>query len=133
MISNRRYASARLTVDSPPDANNMSARYEVAVIIDPGSPYDRRIVRGVAAYADQKGRHWSLYVEEEQFSRIPNLRAWDGDGIVANFDDRRVAAAVTGLGIPVVAVGGGYGYYDRRAKIPYVHTDNGAIAHLAAE
>jgi LacI family transcriptional regulator len=111
----------------------MYARLEVAVIIDPGSPYDRRIVRGVAAYAEHNAREWSLYVEEEHFSRMPDLKAWAGDGIVANFDDRRVAAAVAGLGIPVVAVGGGYGYYDRRSKIPYVHTDNRAIAQLAAE
>ena len=133
MNSHRRYASARQASDSLSDANDMTARHEVAVIIDPGSPYDRRIVRGVAAYAEQNGRPWSLYVEEEHFSRVPNLKAWDGDGIVANFDDRRVAAAVVGLGIPVVAVGGGYGYYDRRGKIPYVHTDNRAIARLAAE
>jgi LacI family transcriptional regulator len=111
----------------------MASRFEVALIIDAGSPYDRRIIRGVASYVERQRRDWSLYVEEDLTGRLPDLRAWGGDGIVANFDDRRVASAVTQLGIPVVGVGGGYGHYDERSKIPYVRTDNRAIAQVAAE
>ena len=96
----------------------MQHRPEVALIIDPSSPYDRRIVRGVAAYVQQSQREWSLYVEEDHIDRLPDLKAWGGDGILANFDDRRVAAAVTSLGIPVVGVGGGYGYYEENPQIP---------------
>lgn len=111
----------------------MAKRYEVALIIDSGRPYDRRIIRGVAAYV-QKHRHdWSLYVEEDPISRLPDLDAWAGDGILANFDDRRIAEAVTSLGVPVVGVGGGYGYYEENPEIPYVRTDNRAISRLAAE
>jgi LacI family transcriptional regulator len=111
----------------------MQHRPEVALIIDPSSPYDRRIVRGVAAYVQQSQREWSLYVEEDHFDRLPDLKAWGGDGILANFDDRRVAAAVTSLGIPVVGVGGGYGYYEDNPQIPYVRTDNRAIARMGAQ
>ncbi len=111
----------------------MSSRFEVALIIDAGSPYDRRIIRGVASYVERERRDWSLYVEEDLAGRLPDLKAWGGDGIIANFDDRRVASAVTQLGIPVVGVGGGYGYYDEASKIPYVRTDNRAIAEMAAD
>lgn len=76
---------------------------------------------------------WSLYVEEDLLDRLPDLRAWKGDGILANFDDRRIAAAVTKLGVPVVGIGGGYGYYEENPQIPYVRTDNRAIARLAAQ
>lgn len=110
----------------------MSRQLEVALIVDTGSPYDRRIIRGVAAYAAQQRRDWSLYIEEDLVARLPDLQTWAGDGIIANFDDRRVAAAVTGLKIPVVGVGGGYGYYDASSKIPYVRTDNYLIARLGA-
>jgi LacI family transcriptional regulator len=65
----------------------MSSQLEVALIIDAGSPYDRRIIRGVASYVERHRRSWSLYVEEDLMDRLPDLKAWDGDGIVANFDD----------------------------------------------
>lgn len=110
----------------------MSRRREVALVIDPTKPYDRRIVRGVAAYVESKAQDWSLYVEEDPINRLPDLDAWAGDGILANFDNRRVARAVLKLGIPVVGIGGGYGYYKQNTDIPYVRTDNKAIAELAA-
>ena len=111
----------------------MANRFEVALIIDPGQTYDRRIIRGVAAYVQKYRRDWSLYVEDDLVARLPDLKAWAGDGIVANFDDRRIAQAVKSLGVPVVGVGGGYGYYDDDSDIPYVRTDNRGIARLAAE
>lgn len=111
----------------------MGNQLEVALIVDPGRPYDRRIIRGVAAYVQRNRRDWSLYVEEDPLARLPDLDAWAGDGILANFDDRRIAEAVIKLGVPVVGVGGGYGYYEENPEIPYVRTDNRAIARLAAE
>lgn len=110
----------------------MSRRLEVALIIDPAKPYDRRIVRGVAAYVESESLDWSLYVEEDPTGRMPKLDSWAGDGILANFDNRRVAHAVSKLGIPVVGIGGGYGYYKQATRIPYVRTDNKAIAEMAA-
>jgi LacI family transcriptional regulator len=111
----------------------MSDRLEVALILDPGSPYDRGIIRGVADYVTRRCRDWSVYVEDELASRLPDLKTWAGDGIVANFDDRRIANAVVNLGIPVVGVGGGYGYYNESTGIPYVRTDNEGIARMGAE
>jgi len=106
---------------------------EVAIIIEPARPYDRRIIRGVAAFVAENYREWSLYVEEDPIARLPDLDAWGGDGILANFDDRRIAEAVVRSDVPVVGVGGGYGYYDDNPRIPYVKTDNEAIAELAAQ
>lgn len=110
----------------------MSRPREVALIIDPTKPYDRRLVRGVAAYVESEAIDWSLYVEEDPASRLPDLETWAGDGILANFDNRRVARAVSKLGIPVVGIGGGYGFYKQDTNVPYVRTDNKAIAEMAA-
>lgn len=104
----------------------------VAVILDAARPYDRLIIGGVAQYARQHGG-WSLYVEEDPLQKLPDLEHWHGEGIIANFDDRRVAAAMRGLLIPVVGVGGGYGWYESISGIPYVYTDNAAIGRLGAE
>ena len=109
----------------------LSTRH-IAVIIDAARPYDRKIIGGVAAYTQEVG-NWGLYVEEDPLEKLPDLRTWHGDGIIANLDDRRVAKAVYGLEVPLVGVGGGYGWYDPASRIPYVATDNPKIARLAVE
>ena len=110
----------------------MARPRHVALIVDAAKPYDRKIISGVARYVKERG-NWSLYVEEDPLQKLPDLRRWRGSGIIANFDDRKVAAAVRGLKTPVVGVGGGYGWYDPDSRIPYFATDNEAIAHLAAQ
>lgn len=111
----------------------MSHSRHVALIVDAARPYDRKIIGGAARYVKEHGSEWSLYVEEDPLQKLPDLHRWQGDGIIANFDDRRVAEAVRGLTIPVVGVGGGYGWFDPASRIPYFATDNEAIARLAVD
>jgi LacI family transcriptional regulator len=110
----------------------MKRSRRVAVLGNVSRRFDRRVIQGVAAYVRETGR-WSLYVEEDPLQKLPKLERWDGDGIVADFDDRKIARAVGGLRIPVVGVGGGQGWYDRTWGFPYLTTDNHAIGRLAAE
>jgi LacI family transcriptional regulator len=110
----------------------MSAAPLVAVILDAARAYDRLIIGGVAKFARER-TGWSLYVEEDPLEKLPDLARWHGQGIIANFDDRRIAKAIRGLDIPVVGVGGGYGWHDPASGIPYIYTDNAAIGRLAAE
>lgn len=88
---------------------------------------------GVAAYL-QEGHHYSVFIEENALKdqRLPDLRSWDGDGIIADFDDPAVARLVTQARLPVVGYGGGYGWY-MEGSIPYFYTNNKAIATLAAD
>lgn len=110
----------------------MPAAPLVAVILDAARPYDRLIIAGVATFARERTQ-WSLYVEEDPLQKLPDLAHWHGQGIIANFDDRRVATAIRGLGIPVVGVGGGYGWHEASSGIPYIYTDNQVIGRLGAE
>ena len=110
----------------------MPAAPLVAVILDAARPYDRLIIAGVAQFARERTQ-WSLYVEEDPLQKLPDLGRWHGQGIIANFDDRRVATAIRGLDVPVVGVGGGYGWHDAASGIPYIYTDNAAIGRLGAE
>lgn len=110
----------------------------VAVILDAARAYDRLIIGGIAQFVheqhDRPGRRpWSLYVEEDPLQKLPNLARWPGQGIIANFDDRRVAQALRGLDLPIVGVGGGSGWYDPASGIPYIYTDNAAIGRMGAE
>ncbi len=110
----------------------MSKIRHVALILESSSPYQRKIVRGVAAYVHEKGG-WSLYVEDEPLDKLPNLRTWHGQGIITGFSERRYVEAVRGLSIPVVGVEGGYGWYEPDSGIPYFSTNDEAVARMAAE
>ena len=111
----------------------------VAVILDAARAYDRLIIGGVAQYVGDRTAAnggvatWSLYVEEDPIQKLPNLARWHGQGVIANFDDRRVAATLRGSGLPVVGVGSGYGWYVASSGIPYIYTDNVAIGRAGAE
>jgi LacI family transcriptional regulator len=106
----------------------------VALIYDATLAYDSKVAAGVATYIHEMER-WSVYIEETALKdqRLPDLRSWTGDGIIANLDCPRVAAAVIRSKLPAVGFGGGYGWYSPRALIPYLFTDNRAIAALAAD
>ncbi len=109
-----------------------SAR-RIALIYDARLTYDLKVMTGVAAYL-QEGHHYSVFIEENALKdqRLPDLRSWEGDGIIADFDDPAIARLVTQSRLPVVGFGGGYGWYVE-GSVPYFYTNNQAIATLAAD
>ncbi len=106
-----------------------SAVRQVAIIIDASKPYDRKIIGGIAGYVQRSGP-WSLYVEENPLQKLSVLRTHRWNGVIANFDDPRIAEVVSNMHIPVVGVGGKYGWYDRKSGIPYVTPDERAVSQL---
>jgi LacI family transcriptional regulator len=106
----------------------------VALIYDARGAYDTKVMSGVAQYI-QHSSGWNVYIEENALKdqRLPNLKAWKGDGIIANFDNPRVAAAVVRSKLPAVGFGSGYGWYSVSSDIPYFYTNNRAIAELAVD
>ena len=117
-----------------PDRQGTRKIRHVALIYDATRAYDLKVMTGVAAYL-QEGADWNVYIEENSLKdqRLPDLRTWKGDGIIADFDNPRVAAAVVESKLPAVAFGSGYGWYAPESRIPYFFTNNRAIAHLAAD
>jgi LacI family transcriptional regulator len=105
---------------------------QVAVVIDASKPYDRKVIAGIGAYAQRRGR-WSLYVEENPLQKLSVLRVHRWNGIIANFDHPRIAEMVSASHVPVVGVGGRHGWYDPRSGIPYVTPDEVAVTRLAFE
>lgn len=106
----------------------------VALIYDATMAYDLRVMGGVAAYL-QGSTQWSVYIEESALKdqRLPDLEAWEGNGIIANLDHANVALAVSKSKLPAVGFGSGYGWYAPESKIPYFFTNNEAIAGLGAD
>jgi LacI family transcriptional regulator len=106
----------------------------VALIYDATEASDIKVLSGVAAYLHE-GVMWNIFLRETSLKeqRLPDLHSWHGDGIIANFDDPHVAAAVMHVKLPTVGFGGGYGWYSGTSQIPYFCSNNEAVARLAAD
>lgn len=107
-------------------------RRRVAVILQLWQNFDRSVLRGISGYVQERAE-WSVFVEEVEHQRIPDIEAWGADGLIVNFDNQEVAEQVNQLDIPIVGVGGGAGWYDPASGIPYIDTDGAQIGRLAAE
>lgn len=96
--------------------------------------YDRGIIAGIGNYLSSTRASWDLFLEEDFLCRLRGIERWQGDGIIADFDDPLIGEALAGSRVPVVAVGGSYEDVGKYPKgIPYVATDNHALMKLAYE
>jgi LacI family transcriptional regulator len=105
---------------------------QIALILDSRNFHDRKVVRGISAYAQEHG-NWSLHVEDSSRNPTSFVRSWQGDGIIAFVHSRPVAEALEELSIPAVGIQDGYAWSERKVALPYVAIDNEAIARLALE
>jgi LacI family transcriptional regulator len=104
-------------------------RQRVALLIETSNAYARGLLRGMVRYI-REHEPWSFYLFEQARGDDPPswLNHWDGDGIIARIESRRIAKAVLNSRLPAVDVSAG-----RFAPgIPWVETDDQAIAQLAA-
>jgi LacI family transcriptional regulator len=108
--------------------------HRIALLFNGGKVYDRGIISGIGNYLSSTRASWDLFLEEDFLCRLRGIERWQGDGIIADFDDPQIGEALAGIKMPVVAVGGSY--TDPRAypsHIPYVATDNDALIKMAYE
>lgn len=110
----------------------MPHTHRIALLFNGNKIYDRGIITGIAAYLSGTRVSWDLFLEEDFRCRLPGIERWQGDGIIADFDDPTVCEALAQIHIPVVAVGGSYeNEGDYPADMPYVATDNFKLIKLA--
>lgn len=106
----------------------------VALLFNAQQIYDREIIAGIGDYFRSTRVEWDVFIEEEVRHRPDALAGWNVDGIIANFDDPSICAALRGSRVPVVAVGGSYEDPQMYpANVPYVATDNFRLVKLAQE
>ncbi len=106
--------------------------HRIALFFNANKVFDREVLSGIAGYLSSRRASWDLYLEEDFRLRLPSISQWQGDGIIADFDDPAVAEALSHSRIPVVAVGGSYDKEsDYPADVPYVATDNFKLVNLA--
>ena len=102
----------------------MKQHRRVAIYVRLDTEWDRRIVLGIARYANAHGR-WTLQMARQGFAP-PSQSGGDADGIIALGSLGRSAEAA---GVPVVRLSGGV----PEPSCPSVFPDNRAIGRLAAE
>ncbi len=108
--------------------------HRIALLFNGSKIYDRGIIAGIGNYLSSTRVSWDLFLEEDFLCRLRGIERWQGDGIIADFDDPLIGEALADSQLPVVAVGGSY--EDARAYpkgIPYVATDNHGLMKLAYE
>jgi len=106
--------------------------HRIALLFDANQAFAREVIGGIAGYLSSRRTSWELFIEDDFRLRLSSLARWQGDGIIAHFDDPAVAAALADSPVPVVAVGGSYANEaDYPANVPYVATDNFKLVNLA--
>ena len=107
----------------------MQPRHSVALLIETSNAYARGVLEGVVSYVNQH-QPWSIYLPEQGRTASPPkwLRSWEGDGIIARVETEEVAELVSHKGIPTVDVSAAR----HVENLPWVETDDSAIAQLAA-
>ncbi|MCU6501325.1 DNA-binding transcriptional regulator [Rugamonas sp. A1-17] len=106
--------------------------HRIALLFNANKVFDREVIGGIAAYLSSRRASWELFVEDDFRLRLAALEHWQGDGIIADFDDPAVVEALSHSRIPVVGVGGSYANEaDYPADVPYAATDNYKLINLA--
>src|SRR6201999_2374111 len=106
--------------------------HRIALLFNANKVYDREIITGIGKYLLSTRVAWDLFLEEDFRCRLAGIERFDGDGIIADFDDPAVADALRGCALPVVAMGSSFEdptHYP--SDLPYIATDNAKLISLA--
>eukprot|EP01037_Dinobryon_pediforme_P023047 gene23047-24387_t len=106
--------------------------HRIALLFNANKIFDRDIIAGIGEYLTSTRASWDLFLEEDFRCRLQGIERWQGHGIIADFDDPATCEALSGVSLPVVAVGGSYAQAsDYPPGVPYVATDNFKLVKLA--
>ncbi len=112
----------------------MIRAHRIGLLFNANKSFDREVIAGIGAYLGSKRAVWDLFLEEDFRLRLSGIERWQGDGIIADFDDPAMEAALSRCNVPVVAVGGSYADDNEYPRgLPYVATDNFKLIKLARD
>ena len=105
----------------------MLRRKKVALLIESSRAYGRRLLRGIATFLHAH-RDWSVYLQSRSPEDPPPpwLEGWDGDGIIARVESRKLEKAILRTGLPAIDVRGAFDL-----EMPLVETNEQSTCQLA--
>ena len=104
---------------------------QIAVIIDPVRIYQRKLLPGIADYANETD-NWQLYVEESPPNQLPDFRRWNVDGVLAHVHAVSLANMMKDLKIPQVQMERQI-WNNAVDRLPAVNSNHPAIGWMGAE
>jgi LacI family transcriptional regulator len=106
----------------------MTRRPRVALLVESSRAYGRGLLHGIAEYIRLHGP-WSIFMTERGLGDAPPgwLQGWDGDGVIARIENRKIAHAICELGLPAVDLRGVL----PDLEIPLIVTEDEAVSRLA--
>lgn len=109
----------------------MDKKFRISLLFNANKTYDRQVIEGIGEYLQASQCDWDIFLEDDFTTHLENVEAWQGDGIIADFDNPDVEKLLLGMDIPVVGVGGSYENSQDYPDVPYVATDNHALVEAA--
>ena len=105
-------------------------RPSVALLIETSNRYSRELVHGIRSFIQQRDS-WSVHLTEQGRGDVPPpwLERWEGDGIIARIENRRIENALRKKSLPVVSVSAS----GLAPDLPAVISDSESVSRLAAE
>lgn len=104
----------------------------VALVLSLNKRFDRKVIEGVTRFVHES-EVWSVFLEDDPGTKIPDFSMGHFDGVIADLDDPRISKRVAGLEIPVVGIGGIKPECPLNRTVSTVNTHNRKIAAMAAE
>ncbi|GAL28313.1 xylose activator XylR AraC family [Vibrio variabilis] len=86
----------------------MDKRFRITLLFNANKVYDREVIEGIGEYLQASQCDWDIFLEEEFTTHLDNFHNWKGDGVIADFDNPKIAELLKDSDIPVVGVGGSY-------------------------
>ena len=111
--------------------SSASRRPSVALLIETSNRYSRELVHGVRSFIQQQPGGWAVHLTEQGRGDVPPpwLARWEGDGIIARIENRRIESSIRRKGLPVVSVSAS----GLATDLPTVISDSAIVGRLAAE
>ncbi|MCE0495715.1 XylR family transcriptional regulator [Vibrio salinus] len=109
----------------------MDKHYQISLLFNANKVYDRQVMEGIGEYLQASQCHWNIFIEDDFTTNVEHFRSWNGDGVIADFDNPQIIELLKDSNIPVVGVGGSYTDDEDYPDVPYVATDNYKIVEMA--
>ena len=110
---------------------------KVAVVLDSSHQISREMILGIIDWSRHHA-HWDLSIVSggPNDLRLPEMRFWHGDGIIARLPTPRIAAEIAAAQLPTVLIDPNHEYCapgSPPARFSSVACDSAAVGHLAAD
>ena len=117
-----------MSVEIEPVKPTVQQRKRIALLVETSLGSGREILRGIAQFAREKTDWEIIHAARGLEDEVPEwIDSWDGDGIIARIQNRRMMDRLKKLETPVIDVLG-----VTENQFPLVHVDDAKISKLVA-